>query len=115
MNKLVISGRTGESDPVRAKVTLTNRDAISFSAFVNLTNSFQELQIPLNSFVADSGLLLPRPYPDFLPLRFGTSTTAQKFKLSEVEKIEITIGSDLSPAERKKPFSLELGSIWLEK
>ena len=115
MSRLVINARTGEAEPVRAKVTLTSRDAISFSTFITLTNSFQQVEVALNSLVADSSLLLPRPYPNFLPLEFGTSATAQKFKLSEAEKIEITIGFDVSPTDQKKPHSLELGSIWLKK
>ncbi|HYJ37685.1 MAG TPA: membrane or secreted protein, partial [Chitinophagaceae bacterium] len=115
MSKLVISARTGEAEPVRAKITLTNSDAISFSAFITLTNSFQELGVPLNSLVADSSFLLPRPYPGFLALKFAGSNNGQKFRMSEAEKIEITIGFDASPADRKKPHSLELGSIWLQK
>ena len=115
MSKLVINARTTEKDPVKAKITLTNKDAIAFSTLITLTNSFQQIEVPLNTLVADSSLLLPRPYPEFLPLKFAASTSAGKFKLSDAEKIEITIGADISPDERKKPHSLELSSIWLQK
>jgi len=36
-------------------------------------------------------------------------------KLFNAEKIEITIGSDLQPAEFNKPYSLEVESIWIQK
>jgi hypothetical protein len=114
MNKLIIKARTGEKQPVRAKVTLTNKDAQSYSTFINLTNSFQEIEVPLSNLVADSALLLPRPYPGFQPLRFK-GDGKREFRFSEAEKIEITIGSDLGPSDLNKPYSLELGSIWLQK
>ena len=114
MNKLIIKARTGEKQPVRAKVTLTNKDAQSYSTFISLTNGFQEIEVPLTNLVADSVLLLPRPYPGFQPLRFK-GDGKREFRFSEAEKIEITIGSDLGPSDLNKPYSLELGSIWLQK
>ncbi len=115
MSKLVVRARTGETQSVRAKVTLTNKDAVSFSTFITLTNTFQEIEVPLNNLVADSALLLPRPYPGFLPLKFKADVPAGKLKLSEIEKIGITIGEDVQPADFNKPYSMELGSIWLQK
>jgi hypothetical protein len=64
--------------------------------------------------LADSVLLLPRPYPGFLPLWFKGSGNAS-FKLSEIEKIQVIIGTDVPESEFKKPYSLEVESIWLEK
>jgi hypothetical protein len=115
MSKLVIRARTGEQQSVRAKVTLTNKDAVSFSTFITLTNTFQEIEVPLTTMVVDSALLLPRPYPGFLPLKFKADAPAGKLKLSDIEKIEIIIGDDLQPADFNKPYSMEVGRIWLER
>ena len=96
-NKLMIRARTSETQPVKAKVTLTNGDAISVSSFITLTNSFQDIEVPLNNLTPDSVLLMPRPYPGFLPLKFKGAGSIAAFKLSDIEKIEITIGSDILP------------------
>jgi len=115
MSKLVIRARTGEQQSVRAKITLTNKDAVSFSTFITLTNTFQEIEVPLTNMVVDSALLLPRPYPGFLPLKFKADAPAGKLKLSEIEKIEIIVGDDLQPADFNKPYSMEVGRVWLER
>lgn len=113
-DKLIIRARTAETNPVKAKITLTNADAFSFSTYVTLNNTFNDIEVPLNEIVPDSMLLLPRPYPGFLPLWFKASGTSI-FKLSEIEKIQVTIGTDITESEFKKPYSLEVESIWLEK
>jgi len=113
-DKLMIRARTAETTPVKAKITLINKDAFSFSASVTLNNTFQDIEVPLNNLVPDSMLLLPRPYPGFLPLWFKGSGTSS-FKLSDIEKIQVTIGTDIPESEFKKPYSLEVGSIWLQK
>jgi len=113
-DKLVIRARTGDTQSVKAKLTLINKDAFAFSVFVVLTNSFQDLTVSLDRLIPDSMLLLPRPYPEFMPVWFkaeGVST----FNLSEIEKIQITVGTDLNEAQLKKPYSLEVQSIWLAR
>jgi len=113
-DKLVIRARTTESQPVKAKITLLNKDALAFSGFITLTNIFQDLEVGFDKLVPDSFLLLPRPYPEFMPLWFKPSGTSP-FNLGDIEKIQVTIGSDLTAEELKKAYSLELQSIWLEK
>ncbi|MEO6456214.1 MAG: membrane or secreted protein, partial [Ginsengibacter sp.] len=114
LSKLFIRARTSEPYPLKAKVTLTNRDAVSVSSFITLTNNFQDIEVPLDNLTPDSALLLPRPYPGFMPLRFK-SASVEPFKLTGAEKIEITIGSDIQASEFKKPYSIEVESIWFQK
>jgi len=113
-SKLIIRARTSETQPVKAKITLITKDAFSFSSYITLNNSFEDIEVFLNNLVPDSLLLLPRPYPGFLPLWFKGPGTSS-FKLGDAEKIQVTIGTGISLSEFKKPYSLEVESIWLEK
>ncbi|MES2776438.1 MAG: cellulase family glycosylhydrolase [Bacteroidota bacterium] len=113
--KLVIRARTAETTPVTAKIVLTDADAMSVSTSITLTNSFQDIEVPLDKLVPDSMLLLPRPYPGFMALKFSGGSKTGVFKLSSAEKIEIRIGEEVLPADFKKPYSIELESIWLKK
>jgi hypothetical protein len=113
-DQLIVRARTDETRPVKAKITVTDKDAFSFSTFITLSNSLQDIVVPLNNLIPDSALLLPRPYPGFLPLWFKASGTSP-FNLANIEKIQITIGTELNEAELKKSYSLEIESIWLEK
>lgn len=103
-----------QTQPVKAKITLVDRNTFAFSTYVVLTNQFQDIRVSLNSFTPDSLLLLPRPYPGFLPLWFKAAGT-HLFNLSEIERVQITIGSELNETEFKKPYTVEVWSIWLEK
>lgn len=113
--KLVVRARTGETSPVMAKVTLTNADGISVSAPVTLTNSFQDIEVPLNKLVADEVLLMPRPYPGFMALNFKGAGSGDGFKLTDAEKITISIGADVAPADFNHPCSMEIASAWFQK
>jgi hypothetical protein len=114
-NGLFIRARTTESGPVRAKITLTNRDGVSFSGYVTLQPDFADIELPLADLFPDSSLLLPRPYPGFLPLWFKASAGSSVFSLSEAERIQVTLGTDVPAADRSKPYSMEIASIWMRK
>ncbi|HEY2722005.1 MAG TPA: membrane or secreted protein [Chitinophagaceae bacterium] len=113
-DKLVINGRATATQPVNAKITLIDKDGFSFSSGITLSGGFENIELPLNKLVPDSELLLPRPYPGFLPLWFKP-TGKSVFNLNDIEKIQVTIGTDLPATEFRKPYSIEIGSIFLEK
>jgi hypothetical protein len=113
-NKLIVRARTEGSEPVKAKVTLTDKNATSLSVFITLTNEFKDIEVPLAQLLPDSALLMPRPYPGFQPLLFK-GAARPSFNLQDAESIEITIGSDIQPAAFNKPYSLEVASVWFEK
>jgi hypothetical protein len=110
---LVIRARAESLEPLKAKITLIDTDAFAFSAFMTLTNSFRDIEVPLNSLLPDSSLLLPRPYPEFLPLRFKP-VGSSPFILQQVERVEISVGSGPATSNSKKGYSIEVESIWLE-
>jgi hypothetical protein len=114
-DKLMIRGRTGNSEPIKVKITLSNADAVSLSTWITFANTMQDIEVPLNNLSIDSSLLLPRPYPGFLPLWFKASATSATFKLADTEKIEVLSGFDINTGDFNKPYSLEVESIWFEK
>lgn len=113
-DKLVIRARSAEAQPVKARIALINKDGFSFSSGITLPGSFQNIELSLHDLAPDSELVLPRPYPGFLPLWFKAAG-ASLFNLHDIEKIQVTIGTDMPPSEFKKPYSFEVESISLEK
>jgi len=91
--------------PGRAKVTLTDADAFSYSSYITLSGDFQDIPVPLEQMAPDSAWLMPRPYPGFQPLWFKASGAPPPFSLGNMEKIQITLEAPV----------LEVASIWLEK
>jgi len=114
LDQVIIRARTGNDQPLKAKVVLTNANGMSFSAGLTLSNKFQDISIPFASFKPDEGLLMPRPYPGFQPLKFKRTGAPDAFKLSDMERIEILIGEELKPDELNKQYSLEVEGIWIQ-
>ncbi len=113
-DKLVIRARTLQMQTVNATITLTNADAMSWSVTVPLSNTLQDIEVPLSAMKSDSVLLLPRPYPGFMPLYFKGAGTAA-FEMDDMQKITISIGLDLSSDELKKPAGIEVEYVQLRK
>ncbi len=114
LQTLVVRGRTTDSQPVNAKLILVSKDAVPFSATFTLPKTIQDIAIPLSRLQPDSMLLLPRPYPGFMPLWFAPASS-QSFSLSELEKLQVVLGADLLPADFSRPSSMEIESVWIKK
>jgi hypothetical protein len=50
-----------------------------------------------------------------LPLVFKGPQGNGSIKLSEAEKVELTIGSGIPETELKKPYDMEVECIWFKK
>ena len=105
--KLVLRARALQN--TSAKLALITAGADAYASTVSLTTEWKEIEIPLSSLQNSSFLLLPRPYPGFLPLRF-TSAGTRPFNLADAERLEITFGEGATSS-----VSIEVESIRLEK
>lgn len=111
-HKLVLHARTDQAAPVRVRVALITTTGAAWVATVDVKSSWQPVEIPLSSLQPSAALLLPRPYPGFLPLWFQVAQPGS-FELRQVEKIEISLGADYPPAALSQAYSLEIKSLWL--
>jgi hypothetical protein len=104
--KLVL--RVHAENPVKARLALITKDALCFSGDFNAGNEWAEIRIPLTRMQPDSFLLLPRPYPGFLPLWFKSNTIGQ-LNIAETEKFQVICYGE------GKPVDIDIAAIWLEK
>ena len=111
-SKIVIRARL-TSGPGKLRIALINNDASAYAATVDVTDRFKDVEIPLAMFKPDSSLLLPRPYPGFLPLWFKASSFSS-LSIPKLDKLEVTAGNDLSSDQYNKPFGIEVESVTLE-
>jgi hypothetical protein len=114
LQTLVVRGRTTNRQPMSAKLILITKDAIPFSATITLPASLQDVEIPISRLQQDSMLLLPRPYPGFMPVWFSPSGR-HSFSVADVEQLQIVVGTDLLPADFSKSYSMEIESVWIKK
>lgn len=113
-DKIIVSGKTMETQPVTVKIALTDKNGFAFASTFPVTGNYQDIELPLRDFKPDSALLMPRPYPGFQPLYFKSSATNTVFDLSNIEKIEITTTPSLQ-SSNAGTYSFEIGSVKLVK
>ncbi|RYE08788.1 MAG: hypothetical protein EOP44_02640 [Sphingobacteriaceae bacterium] len=109
--KLIVRAKTSNPDPVQIKIALIGADAAVNASFITLKQQYQDFEIPLKQLQPDSLLLLPRPYPIFMPLWF--KAPAASVKLAQADKLEVLAWPLTSGQDRF--FSFEIESILLEK
>ncbi len=107
--------RTLLNEHIKGKLILVTKDGIAYSNTVELTNSFTEQVLPLYSFVRDRHLLLPRPYPGFLPLWFNYTGTVPALKPAEIDIIQFVIDEKDNRGKKNEGVSFEIESISLRK
>ncbi|WP_345954383.1 membrane or secreted protein [Mucilaginibacter sp. PAMB04168] len=110
--KIMVRARATTIQPTKLRIGITATDASTYAAFADLSSEFKTLEIPLTALKPDSSLLLPRPYPGFLPLWFKVGSFAG-FALQNADKLEITAGHMLDAARYGQPFGVEVESVWL--
>ncbi|MGZ8545191.1 MAG: hypothetical protein ACXWV0_07830, partial [Flavisolibacter sp.] len=104
---LVVKARsTGNA---KAKVSLITKTADAFASHIELGEEWKEYVIPLNDLIRSDYILLPRPYPGFLPLMFSSSSTAP-LEINKAEKLEISFAADDASA-----VGVEISSVILRK
>jgi hypothetical protein len=104
---LVINASAGHI--LNLNFNLISGAAISYGTNIKLSAKTQTLRIALADLKAGPLLLLPRPYPGFEPLYFQ-STQAGTFKLSDIEKFQLSYQLPEGTAE-----TITINSIHLEK
>ncbi|HEY0177301.1 MAG TPA: hypothetical protein VGC08_13040, partial [Pedobacter sp.] len=110
--KVIVRARRSAGFPVKLRVAITDASAASYAAYVELDTDFKDIEIPLSSFRPDSGLLLPRPYPDFLPLWFKAASFPG-LDLKTADKLEFTVSSGSDPKQYDQPLSIEVSAVSL--
>ena len=107
--KLVIRARSQQE--IKLKLSLITADADAYTTSVSLTKDWKEIEIPLSSLQKDAFLLLPRPYPGFLPLRFKTAQN-KPLNIRDIEKLEISFDENIQSTSER--VSIEVESVWLK-
>ena len=108
-NTMVIRARVQGVTNAQARISLVNTNAAAFATTFPLKNEYRDIEVPLSSLSADKALLLPRPYPGFMPLWFRAADNTA-FDISKLDKIELTN----IPTADTTPYTIEVESVWLK-
>jgi hypothetical protein len=113
-NEITVRARASNCDTAKIKLLLIDKDANSYGVSITLTKEFNDYHIPLALFSNDSLVLIPRPYPGFLPFWFKNEHSG-KFDLKNIEVLEVAVGPGIKPSKYGNPVGFELEYIWLNR
>ncbi|OGX83143.1 hypothetical protein BEN47_17840 [Hymenobacter lapidarius] len=107
--EVVVRARSNQPG-AQVKVVLVTKDAVAYSAPLALSAELQDVRIPLSAFRSEALLLVPRPYPGFLPLQFQ-SAAKPAFKITDTEVVQVVWDA---AAAAISPLSVGIESIFLQ-
>ncbi len=111
-SRLVIRAKSNHPQDTRLNVILVEKNGTSFGATVKLSRGLENLSLPLSAFRPDSMMLLPRPFPGFLPLWFKADSR-QPPDLRDLQAVQFVMRSASDSAARDT-CDFEIESAWLD-
>jgi hypothetical protein len=91
-------------------------DGSIFGAKAPVTNIWEKIEIPLSAFKTTAALLLPNPYPRFLPLQRFSNGAAQNLQISGAEFLQVLCERPAVQLEAEQTAAeFEIESIYLKK
>ncbi|GAB2864930.1 glycoside hydrolase family 5 protein [Hymenobacter ruber] len=106
---VVVRARSSQPD-AKISLTLTTKDAVAYAAPLALGPEVREIRLPLSAFRPAALLLMPRPYPGFLPLQYQ-APAAGGLKIAEAEVLHLTWEATTVTGS---PVSVDVESISLQ-
>lgn len=111
--KTLVVQATSFSDPFTVQVSLIMKDGSAFGKTVMLTKEIASHHIPLTELKRVKPVILPRPYPTFLPY-FSDAGSATQLDIQQIESLQISIGPGIAPGDYGKMYETLLTKVMLE-
>ncbi|MCL6266333.1 hypothetical protein [Flagellimonas myxillae] len=111
--EMIVKGRSTRKKNCKVQVALVMVNGSSFGATIELSPEEKEYRVKLSDFIPVKTVLLPRPYPSFLPYYFNNDNKA-KFDIEKIEAVQFSLGPNMSEPELKAPHGIGIISIRLE-
>ncbi len=110
---MVVHASTMSSTPFPVQVSLVMKDGSAFGAMITLIADESMYKIKLDELKRVKPVILPRPYPTFLPY-FSDAGKAMKLDMSQVESLQISIGPKIPEGDWSKTYELRISSVLLK-
>lgn len=113
VQELIFHGRSLNDKPCYVQVALVSKNGNAYGKTILVTQEKKDYSISLADLQHVKTVLLPRPYPTFLPYYFQ-ETSAPSFQLGDMESIQISIGPGINEKDVLEPHGIALESIRLQ-
>lgn len=111
--KIVIKGRSLNEKPVKLQIALVMKNGKAFGKIIELNPETAEKEILLSELEPVKTVLLPRPYPTFLPYYFDHDIK-EPFDIENIESVQFSIGPGIKKEDLDKKHGVGIVSVRLE-
>lgn len=111
--KLIIQAASLLPKKSKLQVALVMDNGAAFGKVIELKEDQSEITLQLDELHAVTTVLLPRPYPTFLPYFFDHENK-QPFDLRRVESLQFSIGAAMPGTEQNAPQKIGILQVKLE-
>ena len=88
-------------------------DGSAYGGIISVDRNSEDYHLALKDLKPVKQVLMPRPYPVFLPYYFDNKSTT-RFDLSEVESIQFSIGPGIPENELEQKHGIAIESVRLQ-
>ena len=106
-----LKGRSLNGKSLKVQLAFITRSGATAGGLVDLRADGDVVTIDRNTLRPVKMVILPRPYPSFLPYYFSNKL---KFDWSDIETFQISVGPGLSNEELESNLAFAIEMIWLE-
>jgi hypothetical protein len=110
--QVVVRGNSLNGSPCKIQLALLDKDGVAYGNILEMDTVHGEYRLPIAQLEQVKSVLLPRPYPSFLPYYFNPGL--KKFDINGIESLQISIGPGLTPARQQLPNGIAIESVVLE-
>jgi hypothetical protein len=110
---LTLNAYTENNLSIPIRISLILKDGTAFGRMIRIDSTNRKHSIPLREFERVKPVIMPRPYPTFLPY-FSEAGKSTKLDLTQVESLQISIGPGIPKEDWDKKYEVVIGRIQLE-
>lgn len=112
-HNLVITGHALNNNSCAVQLALVMKDGSAYGKVIVLKAAYDEYSMSLDSLIPVNMVLLPRPYPTFLPYYFNYHSD-EHLDLNKIESLQFSIGPGIPLDEPDMPHGIAIETVRLE-
>ncbi|HNQ26648.1 MAG TPA: hypothetical protein PKL92_01890 [Aquaticitalea sp.] len=110
---IVFYGRALNGKPCKLQIACVLDDGTAYGKVIEIGTETKAYKLSISDLKPVGAVILPRPYPSFLPYYFKPHNT-DSFDVSRVESLQFSIGPGISKDELDNPHGIALIRVSLE-
>ncbi len=112
-NEIVFKGYSPSTFSFPVQVSLIMKDGSAFGGLITLNSTDKIYRLKINELKKVKAVLMPRPYPTFLPY-YSSAGKASQLDLNQIESLEISIGPGIKEEDWGKMYEVMISGVLLE-